>query len=479
MTTPTFLWYDYETFGVNPRADRPAQFAAIRTDLNFNVIGEPMMWYCQTALDTVPQVGACLVTGILPQECDDKGLPEAEFAARIQAEFARAGTIGVGYNSLKFDSEVTRFLLWRNLLEPYDHEWKNDCARWDILPLVRAVYALKPHALNWIYKEDGTVSLKLTDLSAANGLSHEKAHDALSDVEATIALAKLIQEKEPKLFEFYLNLRKKSAVYEQLTLLKPAPVLHASGMFGASKGYLRAVYPLAQHPTNTNEIIVWDLNENPDILRELSAEEVRLRLFTRQDDLPEGVTRLPIKTIHINQAPFVVKNFKVLSPERAAQLGMDLDRVAQHTQAAYELPNLAPLWAKVFDRTNYFAEKTEAEPAETALYAGFLPDADKQKAHGLRLRTLSSLPPFSDARMADLALFYAAKSQPDLLNEAQKNKWQAHCTSLWAKALPQILQDIATACLGAKPADLLMLANLQAWCKKRALEAGVSSEDEA
>ncbi|MWR36515.1 exodeoxyribonuclease I, partial [Escherichia coli] len=46
---PTFLFHDYETFGTHPALDRPAQFAAIRTDSEFNVIGEPEVFYCKPA----------------------------------------------------------------------------------------------------------------------------------------------------------------------------------------------------------------------------------------------------------------------------------------------------------------------------------------------------------------------------------------------------------------------------------------------
>ena len=133
MPAPTFLWHDYETFGAVPRRDRPAQFAAIRTDADLNEIGEPMMLYCQPALDVLPEPESCLITGITPQECLAKGVPEHEFARRINDALAEPGTIGVGYNSIRFDDEVTRHLLWRNLRDPYAREWQNGCGRWDLL----------------------------------------------------------------------------------------------------------------------------------------------------------------------------------------------------------------------------------------------------------------------------------------------------------------------------------------------------------
>ena len=140
----SFYWHDYETFGRFPRRDRPAQFAGIRTDAELNEIGTPLMTYCRPAPDYLPDPESCLLTGILPQTCLELGQPEPAFAAAIEHELAQPGTVGVGYNSIRFDDEVTRHLFWRNLIDPYAREWQNDCGRWDLLDVVRCLYALRP-----------------------------------------------------------------------------------------------------------------------------------------------------------------------------------------------------------------------------------------------------------------------------------------------------------------------------------------------
>ena len=204
---PSFFWHDYETFGKSPRRDRPAQFAGLRTDLDLQEIDEPVMLHCQPAPDYLPDPESCLLTGILPQHCLARGVPEHAFARAIEAQLARPGTIGVGYNSIRFDDEVTRHLFWRNLIDPYGREWQNGCGRWDLLDVVRCAYALRPDGLEWPRHEDGRPSFKLEHLTAANGLAHEAAHDALSDVRATIGLARLIKAAQPKLWDFCLKLR--------------------------------------------------------------------------------------------------------------------------------------------------------------------------------------------------------------------------------------------------------------------------------
>ena len=144
MAPFSFFWHDYETFGVVPRRDRPAQFAGVRTDAELNEIDAPLTLYCRPSPDMLPEPEACLITGITPQVCGQRGVAERDFAGAIEAQLARPGTVGCGYNSLRFDDEVTRFLFWRNLIDPYAREWQNECGRWDLLDTVRCAWALRP-----------------------------------------------------------------------------------------------------------------------------------------------------------------------------------------------------------------------------------------------------------------------------------------------------------------------------------------------
>nr|WP_199064566.1 exodeoxyribonuclease I [Chromobacterium sp. ASV5] len=435
MQSHTFFWHDYETFGAVPRRDRPSQFAGVRTDAELNEIGEPVMLYCRPAPDYLPTLQACLLTGITPQHCSRHGVAEHEFAAVIERELAEAGTIGVGYNSIRFDDEVTRFLFWRNLIDPYAREWQNQCGRWDLLDLARAAYALRPEGINWPRHEDGRVSFKLEHLSAANGLAHEAAHDALSDVRATIALARLIRQLQPKLFDFYLSLRKKDAVKVQLALHDPKPVLHISGMYGVERGNMAIVWPLAAHPTNANEIIVWDLAHDPAELRGLSPEAIRERMFSRAEDLPEGVARLPIKTVHINKSPFVVANLKVLGAERAADFGIDFALIERHAQRARALPELAPVWRGVFQR-----ETGEARDVDENLYGGFVSNNDRRALQKLRRLSGKALagemPLFEDSQLAELLFRYRARNFPDTLSATEAQRWQQWRRARLEQSLP-------------------------------------------
>ena len=430
--TPTFLWHDYETFGINPRSDRPAQFAAIRTDADLNEIGEPINILCQPAPDYLPSPGSCLITGITPQQCLQQGLPEWQFARTIHEAMAQPGTIGVGYNTIRFDDEFTRFLFWRNLIDPYGREWQNECGRWDLLDVVRMTYALRPQGIEWPVI-DGKPSFKLEHLSAANGLVHEAAHDALSDVRATIALARLLREKQPRLFEFALGLRRKDRVASELGL--PAtqqtaqPFLHVSGMVPAERGCLALMWPLASHPTNRNELLAWDLRHDPSELALLDAEAIRQRLFTRSDALPAGVQRLPIKSIHLNKSPMVVRNLRTLSPEMAARWQFELEPQLQHAVLARDLPDMSAIWAQVFTRP---AAGTAVD-VDSDLYGGFLGNGDRRKLDELRqlspAQLATSRSSFEDERLPELLFRYRARNFPDTLTPEEAGQWQEHCTA--------------------------------------------------
>jgi len=425
MTDITFFWHDYETFGRVPRRDRPAQFAGVRTDADLNEIGEPVMVYCQPAPDFLPDPESCLLTGIVPQACLAEGVPEHRFASIIEAELARPGTVGVGYNSIRFDDEVTRHLFWRNLIDPYAREWQNQCGRWDILDVVRATCALRPEGIAWPTHEDGRPSFKLEHLAKANGLVHEAAHDALSDVRATIALARLIKLRQPRLWDFCLRLRRKDEVIQEMGVGKP--FLHISGMYGVERGGMALVWPLAPHPTNKNEVIVWDLAHDPTELFDLDVAAIRLRMFSKAEALAEGLTRLPIKTIHLNKSPIVVGNLKTLSEEVATRWGVQRDRALMHAEiAAQGGHRLAGMWPMIFERPSSGGEVDVDED----LYGGFIGNEDRRSLQRLRALPSGQLagkqPAFADPRLDELFFRYRARNFPDSLTEAEQAQWLAH-----------------------------------------------------
>jgi exodeoxyribonuclease-1 len=427
----TFYWHDYETFGADPSRDRPVQFAGLRTDADLNVIGEPLVIFARPANDFLPHPQACLITGISPQQALEEGLPECEFMRQIHAELSRPGTCGVGYNSLRFDDEITRYTLYRNFYDPYAREWQNGNSRWDIIDMVRATYALRPEGIEWPLREDGLPSFRLEDLTAANGISHAAAHDALSDVHATIALARLVKERQPKLYDYVLNNRDKRSVQAQLDIAAMKPVLHVSGMFGAQRHNIALVVPLAIHPKNRNEIICYDLGVDPAVLFDLDAGQIQQLLYTRTDDLPEGVERPGLKSIHINRCPILV-TAKMADPATAQRLGISGELCRKHLAALREYRGRDTQGFTDKIQAIYAGRKfEEATDPDRMLYGGgFFGEQDKRVMAQLRAQSPEDLATtsfvFEDSRLPEMLFRYRARNYPASLSGEELALWEEY-----------------------------------------------------
>lgn len=424
----TIYWHDYETFGVDPRRDRASQFAGVRTDTDLNIIGEPLVLYCQPAPDMLPHPMACLITGITPQEALAKGLPEAEFIARIEREFAVPQTCVSGYNSLRFDDEVTRQLLYRNFHDPYEREWKNGNSRWDIIDMLRLCCALRPGGIVWPTKEDGTPSFRLEELTRANGIAHESAHDALSDVYATIAMARLVKQQQPKLYDYVFELRDKHRVQAQLDIVSKKPVLHVSSMYPATLGSLALVAPLTRHPTDKNGVLVYDLRVDPAQWTALSVEQMRRALFTPVRDLAEGEARIPVKVLHANRCPIVASS-NLLSEALAQQYQIDLSLARKHWQQLLDHPEAIARLASAYEDIDYGA--AEQNPDFMLYGGGFFGSQDKHAMAQIRAASAAQLSawqqPFVDARLPEMLFRYRARNYPHSLLPAEQAQWRAFC----------------------------------------------------
>ncbi|WP_420912977.1 exodeoxyribonuclease I [Enterobacter cancerogenus] len=436
---PTFLFHDYETFGTHPALDRPAQFAAIRTDEDFNIIGEPEVFYCKPADDYLPQPGAVMVTGITPQEARDKGVNEAEFARRIHALFTVPNTCVVGYNNIRFDDEVTRNIFYRNFYDPYAWSWQNRNSRWDLLDIMRACHALRPEGINWPENEEGLTSFRLEHLTRANGIEHSNAHDAMADVYATIAMAKLVKTAQPRLFDYLLSHRSKQKLITLIDVPQMKPLVHISGMFGAWRGNTSWVAPLAWHPDNRNAVIMVDLAGDISPLLELDSDALRERLYTPKDVLGD-VPAVPVKLVHINKCP-VLAQANTLRPEDADRLGINRQHCLDNLKVLRDNPQVREKVVAIFAEAEPFVP---SENVDAQLYNGFFSDADRAAMNIVLQTEPRNLPAlditFADKRIEKLMFNYRARNYPGTLDEAEQERWLQHRRNIFT---PEFLQRYA------------------------------------
>ncbi len=422
----TIYWYDYETFGIDPRYDRLSQFAGIRTDEDLNIISDPLTLYCKPANDCLPDPYACLITGITPQKALADGICEAEFIAAIHQEFSRPNTCVAGFNNIRFDDEFTRNTLYRNFFNAYAHEWQHGNSRWDIIDTVRLTRALRPDGINWP-EQDGRPSIRLELLTAENGIKHEAAHDAMSDVYATIAVARLIKEKQPRLYKYIYDMRKKTEVSKLINLRTRDAILHVSSRYSAERGAIAMVMPIIQHPVNKNSFIVYDLNVHPEQFLEADSEEMAARLYTPAKELPEGIARIPLKQIHINKCPVIVP-LNTMDDAAAQRLNIDVEQCQQHREIILQhIDEFAAKTTAIFQQSDF----PETSDPDGQLYSGgFFGRDDTQRIDIIRNTPATELADlhfnFDDARLDEMLFRYRARNFLNTLSDTELQRWNKY-----------------------------------------------------
>jgi len=419
----SFLFYDLETFGQDPRRTRIAQFAAVRTDADLQVIEEPASFFVRPADDLLPSPYATLVTGITPQHALREGVTEAEAFSRIIDQMARPKTCSLGYNSLRFDDEFVRFGLFRNFHDPYEREWRNGNSRWDLLDMLRLVHALRPDGITWPQREDGATSFKLEQLATANGVREGDAHEALSDVYATIGMARLFKLHQPRMWDYALRLRDKRFCASLLDVVAMQPVLHVSQRYPAARLCAAPVLPLSRHPRVDSRVIVFDLEGDIAPLLDLSPEEIAERLYLPASALPEGEQRIGLKEVHLNKAPALVAWSHLRAPDLQR---LRIDAAAIEAKAA-RLRELGPQLAEKVRRVYAGERAPSLVDADASLYDGFLGDVDRRLLPAVRASTpeaLSTLSErFTDPRLPELLFRYRARNWPLSLSPQEQLRW--------------------------------------------------------
>lgn len=437
----TFLFHDYETFGADPRRDRPAQFAAIRTDINFKKVDEPFMIYAKMQEDTLPSPTACMITKITPSEVNEKGIPEIEFIKKINEEMKIPNTCSLGYNTIQFDDEVTRNTLYRNLLDPYEREYKNNCTRWDLIDVVRMTVALFPETLV-LGERDGKPSYKLEELSKANGIIHEAAHDALSDVWATIGIAKIIKEKQDKLFNMLFEKRMKNNILEAINT--GLPLITASSFFGLDKKYVDFILPITENPNNKNEFFCVKLSRSKEEIENLisnSSEFIKELLYSSNDELLEkGKERPGFHVLKINKCPVLLtsNDLKELFDDESRKnlynrLGFDMNLIIDsYKYVKSKKEEIKKILLEVYKPMEY----AKLLDSDIRIYDGFASFKDKKQfnyfhidlENGKESKHINAN--FDDSRYNEMIFRAIVRNYPEKLEkmpQSYKDKWYNHC----------------------------------------------------
>jgi exodeoxyribonuclease-1 len=462
----TYFFYDLETSGLNPREDRIMQFAGIRTDENFKPIGEPYNLLVKLNDDTLPSPEAALVTGITPQSTQADGYTEAEFCRILQDEIFTEGTIVVGFNNIRFDDEFIRYTLWRNFYDPYEWSWKDNRSRWDMLDVVRMTRALRPDGITWPVDEKGNPTNRLELLTKANGIDHLKAHDALSDVEALIAVASLIKSKQPQLFTYLLSMRDKKQVQSIVNLDAKQPFVYVSGRYDAAHQKATVAFPLTGAP-NRN-VLVYDLRYDPTPLLELSQDELAKKLFASWEERKkDDFIPVPVKVLQYNRCPAVAPLGVLEANDGWKKISLTLEIIEKHTSILLTRPDFAEKLRSIFESREPFESATDPE---AALYNGFVTDPkDKLRSEQVRQANAEGLsdmkPQFSDSRLEQLLPHYKARNFPTSLTKDEQDVWEEWRSERLRTQSPIFAKSLQKLSSKATDEQRFILEELQLWAE--------------
>lgn len=420
----TFFFYDLETSGLSPREARIMQFAGIRTDMNLTQIGEPYNLLVKLNDDTLPSPEALMITGITPQQTIEGGYTEAEFSKILMQEVFTPDTVVIGFNNIRFDDEFIRHLFWRNFYDPYEWSWKDGRSRWDILDVVRMTRALRPENIIWPVDDNGAPTNRLELISKVNGIDHFKAHDALSDVEALIAVTKLIKDRQPQLFEYLFKLRDKNEIKKLVNLDTKTPFVYVSGRLDAEYNKATVAFPLTSG--KNGNVIVYDLRYDPTPFLKLTQKELNAKIFASyQERQAEDFIKLPVKELQYNHAPAVAPVVVLSHSEGWKKISLDETTVNKHRDILMASPDFAERIRGIFENREEF--KKSPDP-ESQLYDGFIPEIDKVRVEVVRNASENELadlhPNFNDERLDGILLHYKARNFPRSLSEEEAKIWE-------------------------------------------------------
>jgi exodeoxyribonuclease-1 len=462
----TFFFYDLETSGLSPQEARVMQFAGIRTDMELKQLGEPVNVLVRLNDDVLPSPEALMVTGITPQQTQADGYSEAEFAKMLMEDIFTEDTVTVGFNNIRFDDEFIRHLFWRNFYDPYEWSWKDGRSRWDLLDVVRMTRALRPEGIQWPVNDKGQPVNRLESLSGANDLDHAKAHDALSDVEALIAVTRLIKNKQPRLYDHLFKLRDKNEIKKLVNLDDKQPFVYVSGRLGGEFNSATVAFPLTAG--KNGNVVVYDLRYDPEPFLGLSQNDLAKKLYaTWEERQKDDFQKLPVKELQYNKAPAVAPLGVLGQGDGWANIGLDEATIVKNRNKLLSVPAFAENLRSLFEKKPDYKKSTDPE---AQLYDSFVPDIDKIRIESVRNASERDLadfhPNFVDERLSTLLLHYKARNYPKTLAEDESIAWEKWRSAKISADLPAFMKSLSGLIATTKDNDKqFMLQELQLWAE--------------
>ena len=469
----SFFFYDLETSGLSARHDRIMQFAGRRTTPELEFCGDPVNVLIRLTDDILPSPQAILTTGITPQSTQQDGISEVEFCNMFLEQIATPETVMIGYNNVRFDDEFMRHTMWRNFHDPYEWAWADGRGRWDLLDVTRMVRALRPDGIIWPTKRTTdratgkmheVPTVNLVDMAKSNGFENQNAHDALADVDALINLARLLRDKQPRMWEYLYSIRDRKSVAGVVKPNNPVPFIYTSGRYSSSNEKTTAAVIIGNGVSQTSHV-VWDLRYSVNDFNDMTDDDIKGNLFAKHEVRQDpNFVALPVKEIGLNKCPAVAP-LGTLDEASQQRINLPLQQVTDNLRSVRDnhdfLSRLVAIWQH--RRDNF----VKSHDVEDQLYDGFTPQSDRTLIRLVAVANETDLadmhPQFTDERLTELLLRYKARQYPRSLSEAEQQQWEKYRTQKLARELPGYLQTLGA--LAQHGADDFLLQEMQLWAE--------------
>ena len=338
-----------------------------------------------------------------------------------------------------------RHIFWRSFYDPYEWQWQDGRSKWDLLDVVRMTRALRPEGIEWPISDDGKATDRLELITKCNNISHEHAHDALSDVEALISVTRLIKTKQPQLYDWLFKMRDKKAVQRLINLDKPVPFVYSSGRYSSEFEKTTVALPIA--PAKNGNVLVFDLRQNLDDL----LAQAEPKFFP------------VVKELKYNHCPAVAPIGVLEQGSGWEKIQLTKEQIENNLKSLLAHPDFIEKMRTENEEREEFPPATDPE---SALYDGFLDNTDKTRCAAVRRATINELadfhPDFHDSRLPHLLLHYKARNFENTLSDSEHKKWEDYRMrriKSHQNAYIKAIQEIAT----RPDADQYILQELQLW----------------
>jgi len=455
-----FIFYDTETTGTRTPFDQILQFAAIKTDDEFNIL-DTFDVRCRLLPYIVPAPGALLVTGVSVSDITTCPLSHFEMMRQVHTkmhEWSEGGAVFVGWNSMRFDETMLRQAYYQTLLPVYQTN-TNGNGRADIMRMVQIVSTCAPNCLAIPLQTDGKRTFKLGLIAAANNVVLEHAHEALADTGATLGVAKLVKQRAPALWDALIANARKSG---PLSLIKSEPFLLLSEYY-FSNAYSFVVAAIVANADNANEWAVFDLQFDPAQYLNASDDDLRAAI--------DGKAKA-IRRVSINSQPGLLP--VDFAPDDIQGGRQSLETYQARAQLIREHSAFRQRVARLL--ADRYEDKAEPANVEERIYSGFPSNDDQALMHSFHGENwedrIGIIPEIKDDRYRQLGQRIVATERPDLLTVKARQVWESWCRERLCQngdtpwlTVPRALAALSDLTKNASPDHKRQLADVQHFLK--------------